>query len=89
MKKYDVIIIGAGIAGITLGYLLKKQGKKVVIVEKVDIAKKDKLCAGFLTEKSYNLLCDIFNIYKQDKIKLLSFNKAKITNNGTSFYLEN
>ena len=89
MKKYDVIIIGAGIAGITLGYLLKKQGKKVVIVEKVDIAKKDKLCAGFLTEKSYNLLCDIFNIDKQDKIKLLSFNKAKITNNGTSFYLEN
>ena len=34
MKKYDVIIIGAGIGGLTAGAILAKNGKKVLILEK-------------------------------------------------------
>lgn len=33
----DVLIIGAGIAGILIGYLLKKQGKEVVLIDKSEI----------------------------------------------------
>lgn len=33
MKKYDVIIIGSGIAGITSAIYLKRNGKKVLIIE--------------------------------------------------------
>ena len=34
MKKYDAIIIGAGPSGLSLGALLAKAGKKVVLLEK-------------------------------------------------------
>ena len=34
MKKYDVVIIGAGPAGLTAGYELSKSDKKTVILEK-------------------------------------------------------
>ena len=34
MKKYDVIIIGAGIIGASCGYYLSKKGLKVAVVEK-------------------------------------------------------
>lgn len=33
----DVLIIGSGIAGILIGYLLKKQGKEVVLIDKSEI----------------------------------------------------
>lgn len=33
----DVLIIGAGIAGILIGYLLKKKGKEVVLIDKSEI----------------------------------------------------
>ena len=33
-EKYDVIIIGSGISGLTTGILLAKRGKKVLILEK-------------------------------------------------------
>ncbi|MHA1233052.1 MAG: phytoene desaturase family protein [Candidatus Helarchaeota archaeon] len=34
MSNYDLIIIGAGIAGLSLGALVSKMGKKVIILEK-------------------------------------------------------
>ena len=36
--KTDVLVIGAGIAGILTGYLLKESGKEVVIIDKAEIA---------------------------------------------------
>ena len=36
MKKYDYLIVGAGLFGATVGYYLKKNGKKVLIIDKRD-----------------------------------------------------
>ncbi|MFI3322256.1 MAG: protoporphyrinogen oxidase [Rikenellaceae bacterium] len=33
-KECDIIVIGAGLTGLTLAFLLKKRGKKVVVIEK-------------------------------------------------------
>lgn len=81
MKKYDVIIIGAGIAGITFGYLMKMKNKKVLIIEKSKISNKDKLCGGLLTKKSYNLLKSIFNI-NSTKLNFNKSTKCIINNNN-------
>ncbi len=40
MKHYETIIIGGGLAGCTLGYLLQKTNKNVLIIEKQDLIKK-------------------------------------------------
>ncbi len=34
MKKYDYLIVGSGLFGATMAYLLSKKGKKVLVVEK-------------------------------------------------------
>ena len=36
MKQYDYLIVGAGLFGATVGYYLKKNGKKVLIIDKRD-----------------------------------------------------
>ena len=36
MNKYDVIIIGAGLGGLTAGSKLAKEGKKVLLIEQHD-----------------------------------------------------
>lgn len=48
-KHCDYLIIGGGAAGCTLGYLLRKAGADVIILERLDAEKKDKLCAGMLS----------------------------------------
>jgi glycine/D-amino acid oxidase-like deaminating enzyme/nitrite reductase/ring-hydroxylating ferredoxin subunit len=37
--KTDVCIVGAGIAGLTTGYLLAQEGKSVIIIDKVSVGK--------------------------------------------------
>ena len=34
VKKKKIVIIGAGLTGLTLAFYLKKQGKEVLIIEK-------------------------------------------------------
>jgi flavin-dependent dehydrogenase len=52
---YDVIIIGAGPGGSLTGYLLSRQGLKVLIVEKEQLPRY-KPCAGGLTRRALNIL---------------------------------
>ena len=33
-KSYDILIVGAGTAGVYLGWLLSKQGYSVLIIER-------------------------------------------------------
>ena len=84
MDKYDVGIIGAGIAGSCLAILLAKQGKSVVVFEK-DLYPKHKVCGEFVSLESYEF-------FKQlglplDKWNLPKINKLLLTSErGTSFY---
>ncbi len=50
MKKYDVVIVGAGPAGLKAGEVLSNAGKSVLILEKNKVVG-DKVCAGGVTTK--------------------------------------
>ena len=52
MDKYDVGIIGAGIAGSCLAILLAEEGKSVVVFEKEDYPS-HKVCGEFISLESY------------------------------------
>lgn len=47
-QKFDIVIIGAGIAGLTAGIHFRKRDLNVLIIEKAVFPRK-KLCGGFLT----------------------------------------
>jgi len=55
MKKYNVIIIGAGPAGSYLAYKLKKQGISILLLEKQKFPRY-KSCAGGLSKKAYDII---------------------------------
>ncbi len=82
---YDYLIVGAGLAGSMLGYLLQKEGYKVIILEKQILSNKKKLCAGIITPKTYSLLIsefpkqDIDNIIKTQFCECDIVDKTKIT----------
>lgn len=55
MNAYDVVIVGAGPSGSTLGYELARRGVSVLIVEK-DKLPRNKTCAGGVTFRAHALL---------------------------------
>lgn len=59
MLSYDVVIIGAGPAGITAGYLLQKNGLSCCILERNNTLR-SKACAGGTTTKMRKLCCEIY-----------------------------
>ena len=38
MKKYDAIVVGAGIAGCSSAYFLKEKGLKVLVIDRSGVA---------------------------------------------------
>ena len=58
-ESYDTIIIGAGPAGSTLGYLLSKSNLKVLLVDQASFPR-PKLCGGLITWKTRSLIEEIF-----------------------------
>ncbi len=73
INKYDVIIVGGGVAGSTAGYILTKLGLKTLIIDK-EIFPRKKLCGGLVSLKTLQLLKKIF----REEIK--SLKKKKIIN---------
>ena len=55
MSTYDVIIVGAGPAGSTLGYELTRRGISTLIIEKEKLPR-NKTCAGGVTFRAHALL---------------------------------
>ncbi len=68
--KFDVIIVGAGPAGIACGIELQKKGIKNCIIDRA-IFPREKLCGGLITEKTFNIineLCDFQSKVFSDSI---------------------
>ncbi|GAB4536971.1 MAG: geranylgeranyl reductase family protein [Thermodesulfovibrionia bacterium] len=59
MHDYDVVIVGAGPAGSTAGYILGSYGFKVVIIDKCKFPR-EKPCAGCITDKTIQLLQRVY-----------------------------
>lgn len=72
--------MGAGLSGCTLGYLLKQKGKSVLILEKADAKKKDKLCGGIVTQKSVHQMNEIFGEEEVSKLPFWGDGSAVSTN---------
>jgi glycine/D-amino acid oxidase-like deaminating enzyme len=68
--KADVVIIGAGLTGVLSAYLIAKEGKKVVIIEKNTVAEgATHLTTAFLTQ--------IIDTDMQDLIETFGLEKAR------------
>ncbi|MDD3341767.1 MAG: NAD(P)/FAD-dependent oxidoreductase [Bacilli bacterium] len=84
MKEFDVIIIGAGPAGIACAKILSQEKINYCIIDK-DTFPRKKLCGGALTKKSIELLEDLnINI---DKIIKTKFNNVVIDTKNKSYIL--
>lgn len=75
---YDYIIVGGGLAGSMLAYLLEKNKYNVLVIERQLLDKKRKLCGGIITPKTYSFLTLEFPKKDIDKIVKENFNKCKI-----------
>lgn len=88
MEKFDVIIIGAGPAGLNCAKYLANSGKSILILEKNEIIGK-KVCAGGLTQKAYDYLKLPENLI-QHKFNEVGFNtpliKSKIKSKNNFVY---
>lgn len=82
--KYDVVIIGGGPSGVTVGNLLTKKKVNCCIIDK-EIFPRNKLCAGVLTEKTVELLktmdlqLDIENYYNNSTNKFKMYYKNELS----------
>lgn len=65
MRKFDVVIIGAGPAGSVCGYLLKKAGVSCLLIDRATFPR-DKLCGGGLTPKCWKLLDELIPGFKYE-----------------------
>lgn len=75
----DYLIVGAGLAGSMLGYLLQKNGYNVIILEKQSLSSKHKLCGGIVTPKAYSLLMTHFNQKDVQATVKTTFTTCKVT----------
>lgn len=58
--RCKTLIVGAGLAGATLGFLLRKAGDDVLLLEILDAKEKDKLCGGLVGGDSVETFERIF-----------------------------
>lgn len=81
MKSHQVVIIGAGPAGLSAGITLLDRGIDVLIIEK-NKHPRAKLCAGALTQKTLNLIQEVFQQTLDDSIILNKIHKVEVKNKG-------
>ena len=58
---YDYIIVGGGIYGLLLAYKLSREKNKIMLIDKKNIIKNNKLNYMVITQNSYNLLNKIID----------------------------
>ena len=65
MRKFDVVIIGAGPAGSVCGYLLKQAGVSCLLIDRATFPR-DKVCGGGLAPKCWKLLDELIPGFKYE-----------------------
>ena len=93
--NYDIIIVGAGIAGISAAIHAKKSDKniKILVIDKCKFPR-NKLCAGYLTQKSVDLLEELdidinkidYNLVKG--ISIIYKDKVRVHANNHGLYCQ-
>ena len=76
MKNTRYLVIGAGLAGAACAYLLKRAGHEVLVLERLDLKAKAKLCAGLCTPRAIETLHLIYgfeadHLFKQHLTSVL------------------
>lgn len=80
--EYDVLIAGAGPAGVSCGIILQKFGVKCLIIDKAEFPR-EKLCGGLLTEKAYKKIIQLTNSADSvNKATLQVVNRVGMANNN-------
>ena len=81
---FDVVIVGAGPAGVAAGIELKKRGINCAIIDKHTFPR-DKLCGGLMTEKTYEVLGELLGgeLEAVDSAISVISNNISIWNRGT------
>ena len=76
MKIFDTqyLIIGAGLAGTALAFLLRRSGSEVILAELLDTKSKDKLCGGVMLDSA---LQSFEKIYGENPRRVLPLHKIK------------
>ena len=59
--RVDFLIVGAGLAGSVVGFLLKKAGADVLALELLDAKTKEKLCGGMLFKTTPVRFAQVWN----------------------------
>lgn len=81
--KYDVAIIGGGLAGLALAIDLRKRNYTVLVIEKGEYPR-HKVCGEYISMESHRYLSDLCPALK--KIELPFINKFKLTSGKTKSF---
>lgn len=70
--RYDVIVVGGGITGLTAAYLIKKAGKSVCVLERTSLGMGDTGCTtAHLTYVTDTRLPQLMRIFGRDEARLV------------------
>jgi glycine/D-amino acid oxidase-like deaminating enzyme len=70
-READVCVLGGGLAGVWAAYLLAKEGKSVVLIEKDELGRAATLyTTGFITQVIDTDLTDLVRMYGEGKARL-------------------
>ena len=66
IRETEYLVVGAGAAGCTFGFLMKRAGADVLLLEMQNAEKRFKLCGGILENRAEAAFRDIFGITAEE-----------------------